>query len=87
MKINLFMIEFINKKGSEDSKNNPSNKQTLDWTELISKTIERLTGKDLRISYLFDNLEIDIPKTSNLNEKIYPGQDGGYMVKLLYPAN
>ncbi|WP_415309426.1 hypothetical protein [Candidatus Nitrosocosmicus sp. FF01] len=34
---------------------------------MIAKTIERLTAKDLQVSYIFDNLEIEIPRTYDNN--------------------
>lgn len=35
-----------------------------DWTELVSQLIEKLTGKDMAITYEFENLEIDVPKAT-----------------------
>ena len=42
---------------------------TLDWPDVIAKTIERLTAKDLQISYIFDNLEVEIPRTYGNNRE------------------
>ena len=36
---------------------------------MIAKTIERLTAKDLLISYIFDNLEVEIPRTYGNNRE------------------
>ncbi len=51
--------------GSHNSSHssNSSNERAPDWSDLIARTIERLTGKDLQISYIFDNLELEVPKT------------------------
>jgi hypothetical protein len=35
-----------------------------DWTELVSQLMEKLTGKDMAITYEFENLEIDVPKAT-----------------------
>lgn len=67
------MVELSNSKELEHLNNSSSSltsskERTLDWADLISKTIERLTGKDLSISYTFDNLEIEVPKTYSMTE-------------------
>ena len=43
----------------KDAKQNAS-----DWTELVSQLMEKLTGKDMAITYEFENLEIDVPKAT-----------------------
>lgn len=40
---------------------NSSKEHTSQWSELISGIIDKLTGKDLQVTYSFDNLEIEIP--------------------------
>jgi hypothetical protein len=42
-----------------DAKENMSN-----WTELVSQLVEKLTGKDMAITYEFQDLEIDVPKAT-----------------------
>lgn len=51
------------------SSTNLSRENTLDWPDVIARTIERLTAKNLQGSYLFDNLEIEIPKTYGNNKE------------------
>jgi hypothetical protein len=41
-----------------------SKENTSDWTELVSQLMEKLTGKDMAITYEFENLEIDVPKAT-----------------------
>lgn len=41
-----------------------SKEKTSDWTELVSQLMEKLTGKDMAITYEFENLEIDVPKAT-----------------------
>lgn len=33
-----------------------------DWSDLASRLVDKLTGKNLQVTYAFDNLEIEIPK-------------------------
>jgi hypothetical protein len=35
-----------------------------EWAELVSQLVDKLTGKDLAITYEFDDLQIDIPKAT-----------------------
>jgi len=41
-----------------------ANEDTSDWTELVSQLVEKLTGKDMAITYEFQDLEIDVPKAT-----------------------
>ena len=62
------MSELSNNSGNENTNNNSdrsknsSNDHISEWSELISRIIDKLTGKDLQVTYSFDNLEIEIPK-------------------------
>jgi hypothetical protein len=49
------------------SGSNLPRENTLDWPDVIARTIERLTAKDLHVSYIFDNLEIEIPRSYGNN--------------------
>jgi protein subunit release factor B len=37
---------------------------TSKWSEIAKGLVDKLTGKDMAVTYEFDNLEIDIPKAS-----------------------
>ena len=62
------MSELSNNSGKENANNNSdrsknsSNDHISEWSELISRIIDKLTGKDLQVTYSFENLEIEIPK-------------------------
>ena len=62
------MSELSNNSGNANANNNSdrsknsSNDHISEWSELISRIIDKLTGKDLQVTYSFDNLEIEIPK-------------------------
>jgi hypothetical protein len=46
---------------SSDRSKDSSKEHTSQWSELISGIIDKLTGKDLQVTYSFENLEIEIP--------------------------
>ena len=62
------MSELSNNSGNTNANNNSdrsknsSNDHISEWSELISRIIDKLTGKDLQVTYSFENLEIEIPK-------------------------
>jgi hypothetical protein len=62
------MSELSNNSGNENINNNSdrsknsSKEHISEWSELISRIIDKLTGKDLQVTYSFENLEIEIPK-------------------------
>jgi hypothetical protein len=50
------------KNNNSDQSKNSSKEHTSQWSELISGIIDKLTGKDLQVTYSFENLEVEIPK-------------------------
>jgi hypothetical protein len=54
--------ETASKAANEVGKKVEENKSNL--TNLVSQLVDKLTGKDLAITYEFDNLQIDIPKAA-----------------------
>jgi hypothetical protein len=51
-------------KGANESGKGKDEEGISEWTQLLSQLVDKLTGKDLAITYEFDGLEIDIPKAS-----------------------
>jgi hypothetical protein len=51
------------KHGKDDSQEDSKNK----WSELLAQIIDEVTGKDISITYEFDDLEIDVPKATGPN--------------------
>jgi len=50
---------------TEGGNNDESKRQDFDkWTELLTQVVDKLTGKDVSMTYKFDNLEIDVPKAT-----------------------
>jgi hypothetical protein len=39
------------------------------WSEVVNGLVDKLTGKDLGITYEFRNLEVDIPKATGPDGK------------------
>jgi len=52
--------------GNQDSQHGQenTNSNTTQWADLVGTLFERLTGKEAIITYEFDNLVLDIPKTA-----------------------
>lgn len=34
------------------------------WSDIVRDIVDKLTGKDMEVTYDFDNLEVDIPKAT-----------------------
>lgn len=49
----------INENKDKDSERNKSN-----WSDVVGGIVDKLTGKDMEVTYDFDNLEVDIPKAT-----------------------
>lgn len=54
--------DLASKAGDEVSKNIEQNASK--WSELIKELVDKLTGKDMAVTYEFINLEIDMPRAS-----------------------
>ena len=39
------------------------------WSELVSHLVDKLTGKDLAVTYEFNDLQIDIPRATGPDGK------------------
>lgn len=41
------------------------NTETIsNWSDVVRDIVDKLTGKDMEVTYDFDNLEVDIPKAT-----------------------
>jgi hypothetical protein len=45
--------------GKDKAERNISN-----WSDVVGDIVDKLTGKDMEVTYDFDNLEVDIPKAT-----------------------
>ena len=57
----------ISKAAGDIKKNVQENKSQ--WSELVSQLVDKLTGKDLAVTYEFNDLQIDIPKATGPDGK------------------
>ena len=57
---------------SDKSKGN-SKEHLSEWSDMISKVIDKLTGKDLQVTYTFDDVEIEIHRAGGSDTKHQAG--------------
>ena len=50
-----------------ESKDNAQQENVSQWAELITQVVDKITGKDVSITYRFDNLQINVPKATGPN--------------------
>jgi len=59
-------VESLKQEGSKvlnDVKD--KNTETVsNWSDIVRDIVDKLTGKDMEVTYDFDNLEVDIPKAT-----------------------
>lgn len=46
----------------DQDKNGDSN--ISNWSDVVKDIVDKLTGKDMEVTYDFENLEIDLPKAT-----------------------
>lgn len=54
----------INKDKDKNTEKNISN-----WSDVVGDIVDKLTGKDMEVTYDFDNLEVDLPKATGPDGK------------------
>jgi hypothetical protein len=47
-----------------ENKDNAQEKNASQWAELLTQLVDKITGKDVSVTYRFDNLEINVPKAT-----------------------
>ena len=47
-----------------ENNDNGQEKNASQWIELLSQLVDKITGKDVSITYRFDNLQINVPKAT-----------------------
>lgn len=55
-----------------ENKDNAQKENVSQWAELITQVVDKITGKDVSITYRFENLQVNVPKATGPN-----GQDLG----------
>jgi len=51
-------------KAGNDDKDKNAETSISNWSDVIKDIVDKLTGKDMEVTYDFDNLEVDIPKAT-----------------------
>jgi len=54
---------------ASENKDNVQEKNASQWAVLLTQLVDKITGKDVSITYRFDNLEINVPKATGPNGK------------------
>lgn len=47
-----------------DETSNDAEQKASNWSAIIKDLVDKLTGKDMAVTYDFDNLEVEIPKAT-----------------------
>ena len=47
-----------------DDKDKNAETSISNWSDIVRDIVDKLTGKDMEVTYDFDNLEVDIPKAT-----------------------
>ena len=47
-----------------EKKDNAQENNASQWVEMLTQLVDKITGKDVSITYRFDNLQINIPKAT-----------------------
>ena len=51
--------------GNKDIENeDDTQERASQWAELLTQLVDKITGKDVAITYRFDDLEINVPKAT-----------------------
>jgi hypothetical protein len=51
--------------GNKDIENeDDTQERASQWAELLTQLVDKITGKDVAITYRFDNFEINVPKAT-----------------------
>jgi hypothetical protein len=50
-----------------ENKDNAQKENVSQWAELLTQLVDKITGKDVSITYGFDNLQINVPKATGPN--------------------
>jgi hypothetical protein len=46
------------------NKDKNDDRSISNWSDVVRDIVDKLTGKDMEVTYDFDNLEIDMPKAT-----------------------
>lgn len=58
---------------TSDQSKGASKEHLSEWSDMISKIIDKLTGKDLQVTYAFDDVEIEFQRAGSSDGKHQAG--------------
>lgn len=58
-------MESVKQEDAEVLNKDKNNDHSIsNWSDVVKDIVDKLTGKDMEVTYDFENLEIDIPKAT-----------------------
>ena len=58
-------MESVKQEASKVLNKDKNNDHSIsNWSDVVKDIVDKLTGKDMEVTYDFENLEIDIPKAT-----------------------
>ena len=58
-------MESVKQEASKVLNNEKNDDHSIsNWSDVVKDIVDKLTGKDMEVTYDFENLEIDIPKAT-----------------------
>ena len=57
-------MENVKQEASEVLNEDKNDNHISNWSDVLKDIVDKLTGKDMEVTYDFENLEIDIPKAT-----------------------
>lgn len=49
---------------NDDKDKNAAETSISNWSDVLKDIVDKLTGKDMEVTYDFENLEVDMPKAT-----------------------
>ena len=57
-------MESLKQGSKETNKDNNADRNISNWSDVVKDIVDKLTGKDMEVTYDFENLQIDMPKAT-----------------------
>lgn len=57
-------MESVKQEASKVDSDKNDDHSISNWSDVLKDIVDKLTGKDMEVTYDFENLEIDIPKAT-----------------------
>ncbi|HEX2305379.1 MAG TPA: hypothetical protein VHH33_03750 [Nitrososphaeraceae archaeon] len=57
-------MESMKQGSKETNQDNNADRNISNWSDVVKDIVDKLTGKDMEVTYDFENLQIDMPKAT-----------------------